>query len=304
MDTAAPRTTEDIQHKKGGYLMKLRTLLLFALAALLGATAAVLPALAANPPEAKLEVNENCVELNWPCWATPGTNTPASKVTIAPNGVVKFADNATTSATVVWTGAAPTCSGVPASPMTKWEGTCTFEQPGTYKFESSTLFNDGITNYTKYEIAVENTSTSTTPPTSTTTTPSTTTTTTLTTTNQPSGLPPQAGSTALKLSSSQHGSTVRGSIEITQANSGGHIEVALFTARASLAKAGHSKQTRVGRLVRSSVKAGTVAFAVPLSANGKAALRRHHRLKLTAKITLTPLHGTTLTITRAIVMHA
>lgn len=287
--------------------MKLRTLLLFALAALLGATAAALPALAVNPSEAKLEVNENCVELNWPCWATPGTDTPASKVTIVLGGEVKFADNATTAATVVWTGSAPTCSGIPASPMTEWEGTCKFEQPGIYKFESSTLFNDGITNYTKYEIAVENTSTGTTPPTSTTTTTTTptSTATTPTTTSEPrAGLPLEAGSRALKLAGNQHGSTVHGSIEVTQAGAGGRLEVALFAARASLAKAGHSKQTRVGRLVRSSLKAGSLTFSVPLSANGKAALRRHHRLKLTVKITLTPQHGAALTITRGIVVHA
>ena len=79
---------------------------------------AVLPALAAAPSEAKLEVNENCVEADWPCWATPGSGanpTPASKVTIATGGEVKFADNATTAATVVWTGSAPACSGVPTS---------------------------------------------------------------------------------------------------------------------------------------------------------------------------------------------
>jgi hypothetical protein len=48
-------------------------LVLLALAALIGAAVAVLPALAAAPSEAKLEVNENCVEANWPCWATPGS---------------------------------------------------------------------------------------------------------------------------------------------------------------------------------------------------------------------------------------
>ena len=78
-------------------VLRPRTLLLFALAALVGAAVAVLPALAAAPSEAKLEVNENCVESDWPCWATPGSGSnpePASKVTIAAGGEVKFADNA------------------------------------------------------------------------------------------------------------------------------------------------------------------------------------------------------------------
>lgn len=53
--------------------MRPSTLLLLALAALVGSAVAVLPALAAAPSEAKLEVNENCVESNWPCWAAPGS---------------------------------------------------------------------------------------------------------------------------------------------------------------------------------------------------------------------------------------
>ena len=126
--------------------MRPRTLLLFALAALLGAAVAVLPALAASPSEAKLEVNENCVEPDWPCWATQGSSQPASKVTIASGGSVTFADSKT-AANIAWTGTAPTCESAvpvaPASPKTGWEGKCTFATPGTYKFESSTLFNDG-----------------------------------------------------------------------------------------------------------------------------------------------------------------
>ena len=98
--------------------MRPRTLLLSALATLTGAAVAVLPAFAAAPSEVKLEVNENCVQADWPCWAVPGSGSnpePASKVTIAAGGEVKFADNAT-AADIVWTGSAPTCSGVPASP--------------------------------------------------------------------------------------------------------------------------------------------------------------------------------------------
>ena len=287
--------------------MRPRTLLLCVLAALVGATVAVLPALAA-PSEAKLEVNENCEELDWPCWAVQGSGArpaPASKVTIAAGGEVKFADNANTAAAVVWMGSAPACSGVPTSAMTKWEGTCKFEQPGTYKFESSTLFNEGGSlNYTEYEIVVEGATTGTTP-TTTATTPTTTTTTTTTTPSEPShGSPLEGGSKALKLAGNQHGSTVHGSIKVSQAGSGGRLEVGLFVASASLAKAAHPAQVRVGRLVRSSLKAGSVSFSVPLTAKGKAALRRHRRLALTVKVTLTPTHGGAATITRGVVVHA
>jgi hypothetical protein len=289
-------------------LLRPRTLVLFALAALIGAALAVLPALAAAPSEAKLEVNENCVDPNWPCWtADSGSNpAPALKVTIAAGGEVMFTDHASTAAAVVWMGSAPACTGVPTSAMTGWEGKCKFEQPGTYKFESSTLFNEGGSlNYTKYEIVVEGAATGTTPTTTTTTTPTTTTTTAPTTPSEPSpGSPLEAGSRALKLAGRQHGSTVHGSIKVSQAGSGGRLAVGLFVTSASLAKAGHPAQVRVGQLVRSSLKAGSVSFAVPLTAKGKAALRHHRRLALTVKITLTPQHGAAVTLTRVVVMHA
>ncbi|HXB37622.1 MAG TPA: hypothetical protein VNU75_07950 [Acidimicrobiales bacterium] len=275
---------------------------------------AVLPALAAGPSEAKLEVDENCVEPAWPCWATPGSGSnpePASKVTIAAGGEVVFTDNDTNAkANIAWMGAAPACSsGVPVSPtppQAPWEGRCKFEQPGTYRFESSTLFNDGYDNYTKYEIMVESATTGTTL-TTTTTTPTTTTTTTTAPTkpSEPShGSPLEGGSRALELAGSQRGSTVHGSIKVSQAGSGGRLEVGLFAADASLARAGHSGQVRVGRLVRSSLKAGSVSFSVPLTAKGKAALRRHRRLALTVKLTLTPPHGAAVTLTRVVVVRA
>jgi hypothetical protein len=290
--------------------MRPRALLPFALAALVGATVAVLPAFAAAPAEVKLEVNENCVQANWPCWAPPGSGPnpePAFKVTIAAGGEVKFVDNASTPATVSWagTGSAPACSGVPASAMTKWEGACKFEQPGTYKFESSTLFNVGSLNYTKYEVVVESAGTGTTP-TTTTATPTTTTTTTPTAPSEPSyGSPLEGRSSALKLAGSQHGASVHGSIKVPRADAGGRLEVSLFAADASLAKTTHPVKVRVGRLVRSSLAGGnSVPFSVPLNAKGKAALRRHRRLALTVKITLTPLHGAAIKVTRVIVVHA
>ncbi len=293
--------------------MRLRTLLLFAIAALVGTAVAVLPALAAAPSEAKLEVNENCVQSAWPCWAAPGSGpspAPASKVTIAAGGEVVFADNTSTKANIAWMGSAPACSpSVPVSPtppQAPWEGRCKFEQPGTYRFESSTLFNGGPSlNYTEYEIVVEGASTGTTPTTTPTATTPTTPMTTPTMGSELShGAPLEGGSRALKLAGSQRGSTVHGSIEVSQAGSGGRLEVGLFAAGASLAKAGHPVQVRVGRLERSSLKAGSVSFSVPLSAKGKATLRRRRRLALTVKITLTPLHGAAVTVTRSVVVHA
>jgi hypothetical protein len=138
-----------------------RTTLLFALVVLLGAVATVSPALA-NASEVKLEVNQNCVEAEWPCWTSgAGANpAPALKITIAVGDEVMFTDHdASTPAAVVWMGSAPACTGVLTSAMTNWAGKCTFATSGIYNFESSTLFDNentlyGKANYRKYEITV------------------------------------------------------------------------------------------------------------------------------------------------------
>jgi plastocyanin len=286
-------------------VLRPRTLVLFALAALIGAAAAVLPALAAAPSEAKLEVNENCEVSAWSCWTTEGSASiakPTKSVTIASGGTVTFVDHASTAAAVVWTGSAPACTSVPTSAITGWEGKCKFEQPGTYKFESSTLWPE----YTKYEVVVEGAATGTTPTTPTTTTPTTTTPSPTGGSGSGAASPssPLVGSAseAVKLARTQHGSSVHGSLEISQTGVGGRLEVDLLASGASLAKAGHSPQVRVGRLVRTSLYAGTTSFTVPLNAKGKATLRRHRRLALTVKITLTPQYGAAVTVTHRVLL--
>ncbi|HEV7938207.1 MAG TPA: fibronectin type III domain-containing protein [Solirubrobacteraceae bacterium] len=141
-------------------------LLLFAFIALLAA-ATVVPTLA-NASEVKLEVNQNCVDPDWPCWTSEGSASspqPALKVTIATGDEIKFVDHDTSkAAAVVWMGSVPTCTGVPTSATTGWEGKCTFATSGLYKFESSTLFDNentpyGDANYTKYEVVVTGTPT-------------------------------------------------------------------------------------------------------------------------------------------------
>jgi hypothetical protein len=139
-----------------------RTLLLFAFVALLGAVTAV-PALA-TASVVNLEVSQNCVDPEWPCWTTEGSALrpqPALTVKIAAGDEVMFTDHdPSTAAAVVWMGSAPPCSGVPTSAMTNWTGKCTFATSGTYNFESSTLFKEAQSaygnniNYTKYEIIV------------------------------------------------------------------------------------------------------------------------------------------------------
>jgi hypothetical protein len=276
-------------------------------AAVLGAAVAIAPApvFAAAPSETKLEVNENCVEPDWPCWATPGSSQPASKVTIASGGSVTFADSKT-AANIAWTGTAPTCESevpvAPASPKTGWEGKCTFAMPGTYKFESSTLWPE----YTKYEVVVEGSVTA--PSTPTTgeggsnggSTPGTT-----TSGPAPAGESPAGSSLsgAPKISSSQRGSTVKGSLEVSKAGAGDRLEVDLIATTASLAKAGHATQV-VGRFVSASVGAGQRSFSVKLNTKATRALKRHHRLTLKVEITLTPVNGEATSVTRSVTLHA
>ncbi len=202
----------NIQHEKGGFTMRPRTLLLFALAGLMGAAVAVLPALAAGPPapsEVKLEVAEHCYFEKWPCWNVKGNN-PADirqiqPFTIAQGGTISFEDNEASYPTdVLWKGAAPSCtSGVPSTSKTSWSGTCTFANAGEYEFESQGLFDEDGFNYTQYKVIVEQpggtttstTTTTTTTPTTTTPTTTTPTTTTPTTTTPTTTTPTATTST-------------------------------------------------------------------------------------------------------------
>ncbi len=326
--------------------MRLRWLLLFPAAALPGAALAVLPALGSSPSGATLEVNENCNGyIDWPCWTSPGAKPEyASLTTIASGGVITFADHSVAT-NVAWTGTAPTCSpSVPVSPApakTGWEGTCTFEAPGTYKFESSSLY----ATYTKYEVVVSETGTSGTTSTSTGTgttgtgagTTGTGTTGKGTTTggdsssssssnpstpgsgsqtptgggssgslrdSGPVGSLFAGGASGCKLAATQHGQSVRGSVDVSQAAAGGRLEVQLLATRASLASAGHSARAQVGRLVRSALRAGTHTFVVPLNDKATRALHGHGHLAVTVKVVITSPRGAAATVTRSVVLRA
>ncbi len=106
---------------------------------------------------------------------------------------------------------------------------------------------------------------------------------------------------SLKLSG--HRTTVRGSIGIGLTGAGGRLEIDLLAKPSALGARG-SKPLVLGRFVRSSAVGGTLSFSITLSSRAKAALRRHGRLALSAKITLTPTQGAAVTITRSVVVHA
>jgi len=132
--------------------------------------------------------------------------------------------------------------------------------------------------------------------------PPATTTTGAGTTPLPAGGSPLAGSAAqaLKLLRSQRGAVVKGTVGISAAGAGDRLEVDVFATNASLTKGARGGRTRVGRFVRGSVQAGTTSFVVKLDAKARRALKRHRHLSLTVRITLSPLYGEPLTITRSV----
>ena len=114
--------------------------------------------------------------------------------------------------------------------------------------------------------------------------------------------PPLLGGPSLR--ADQHGSTVRGSIDISPTGAGGRLEVDLLTKAALLAKTRRSGAVRVGRLVRAQVSAGRFSFSVQLTPRAQHALMRHRRLPLSVTITLTPPNGIAMTVSRSVVVHA
>jgi len=287
----------------GELTVTLRKLWLLPLSALLGAAVVVLPALAASEP-ATIEAITGCSKIypSYPCW------TPATPVMVTSGGVVKFANKSgTLEQGVTWIGKAPSCENVPSTNQKgPWEGSCTFTQPGTYRFEGTQIYSSSG------EVVV----------TEATTTTSTTGSTTTSTVSAPSGQPGSSGTSlgstpmgnvgsplvgspasAVKLAAAQHGQSVHGSVNISQGGAGGRLEVQLLATRASLASTHHGAPVQVGRLVRSPLSTGTVSFKVALDMKARRALRSRHRLALSVKVLITSAQGSAVTVTRGVLVH-
>jgi plastocyanin len=226
-----------------------------------------------------------------------------AQATVAAGGAVAFSNPTEVPHGLRWSGTSgqptPSCSGIPVnSSGAKWQGQCVFSQPGSYTFVCT--------------VHPEMTGTITVNPNGTTTTTTTTSTPPPSTTVPAPASPPVTGAsgpppptallTALSVPSRQRGKTVHGSLVVSQAAAGARLEVALLARGASLAKVHRPSQVRVGRLVRASLRAGKVSFAVPLSARAKRALALHRRLAVTLAIVLTPPHGSAVTVTRSVVL--
>jgi len=277
------------------------------LTGLLGAAAVVLPAVASSEAAPTIEAGSGSYgEYRW----KPPT------ATVNAGGVVSFSNpSEAVKHGVEWKNppATPSCSGVPVGPAvsgTRWSGTCTFSQTGKYTFwctvhgqEMSgtiTVSSTGTTTSTTINYPPTMTTGSTTAPAYPPSGPE------QSSSSPGSARSPLAGSasTAVKLPSSEHGSSVRGSVAISQAGAGGSLEVDLLAKSASLASRGHATRVRVGRLVLSRLRAGKATFSVPLNTRARGALRRHRQLALNARIVVQPMTGSAVTVTRSVVLHA
>jgi plastocyanin len=287
-------------------IARLRRPLLLMLAGVLGAAVVVLPAVAGSetvPTVNALSNPASCGSYYPNCWS------PANVEVTSP-GTVAFKNASGEEHGVVWSSVpvTPSCSGVPVnSRASSFSGTCSFSQPGTYSFYCSVHGPNMSGTITVKPNGTTTTTTTPTTPTSTATTPTSTATTPAPTTTiaapgeSPGGSPLVGGPS---LRSSQHGGSVKGSLDVSRAGAGDRLEIDLFVRRASLARAPApaSRPVRVGRLVRSSVAPGRVSFSVPLTPVARHALKRRHRLALTVRITLAPARGAALSITRAVVV--
>jgi plastocyanin len=281
--------------------------------ALLGAAVVVLPALAveANPTIQAQNIEEGPITKHrW----TP------SQASIEPGGTVTLSNSSTTPHGVEWVstpgGVQPACTGVPvgttaAASGTEWSGSCSFASAGVYTFYCTvhgpemtgriTVGSNGVTTTTMTMGSTTETQAGSTPGT-------------------PGGAPGPGGgastpgsglpgsllvgsaSSALKLAATQHGHSVKGSVAVSPTGAGGTLEVQLLARSAALASVGHQRKVQVGRTVRSSLRAGTASFTVTLNARAKRALGLHGRLALTVKLVLTSAHGSSVTLTRAVVV--
>lgn len=277
-------------------------LTLFICAAVLAAAAAVVPALALSESTPSIgAVNAGIYGHYW----SPAT------AAIAQDGAVTISNATEVSHGVDWVGgpATPACSaGIPvgsgpAASGTKWTGTCAFSTAGVYTFYCTvhgsemtgtvTVATNGATTITTPTVSV---------PAAAPAPPAQTVASSAPVPSLPSPSPLAGGaSSALKLAAVQHGSTVRGSVALSQAGAGGRLEVQLLARPTALAAAA-SAAVPVGRTTRAPLHAGVVSFAAVLDGRARRALRHAHRLALRVRITLAPVSGAAVAFNRAVLL--
>jgi plastocyanin len=283
----------------------LRRGLVMALLAMLGVAVVVLPTVAGS------EVSPTIKAVNTPGSGYYGESHAwsPSQATVSAGGVVTLSNPTAVEHGVQWVSGpeTPSCSaGIPvgataAARGANWSGTCVFAKAGVYSFYC-TVHGPEMTGTITVNPSGTVTTTTTQPPSQ--GGGSTTITTNGSGPTAGSAGSPLAGSagSAIKLGGNQRGKAVHGSVKVSQAGAGGRLEVDLLTRSASLASSPHSTQVEVGRVVHSSLAAGTVPFTVPLNAKAKRALRARRHLALTVRIVLSATGGSALTITRSVLL--
>jgi plastocyanin len=282
-----------------------RAPLLF-VAALFGAGVVVLPAVAVSETGSFEAVDSKGVYGEHHSWSPP-------EVTVGQGGVVTIKNpSATVAHGVQWVGAAPACSGVPGTAgqpvsATSWAGTCTFSRPGAYTFYCTVHGKEmtGVVSVSGGGTTTVSTTTQTnpSPPGSTTSTGPGGSTAPSLGAAEAGPAAASAGVEAVRITPSQRGKAVRGSLAISPAGAGARLEVELLTSAATLASAGHSAPVRVGRLVRPNLQPGTASFSVPLNARARGALHRHGHLALRVRLTVKAASGAAAVISRRVTVH-
>lgn len=228
--------------------------------------------------------------------APDGSRTPAS-VTIASGGAVSFAyPSGSNQHDVHFTGgpAAPSCtgsqgafdsSGQSATPQGPgWSGTCTFSAAGDYSFVC-----------TKHPGSMYGTIHVSAPPPAPAPQPSPS-----PGTPNPGNTPTAAPAiTAVAVPRVQHGRVVTGSV--TLGNGGSRLVAAVYAARSLLALA-HGRNVLVGQTVAAGLPAGSHSFRVALNGAARRALRRHRRLALMVKLSVTVGSQPAVVVTRRLTL--
>jgi plastocyanin len=206
-------------------------------------------------------------------------------VTIAQGGTVSFsyptgisvhnADFTSGAPSACAQTAGPSSGPVPPLPHQPtgfgWSGSCTFNQPGTYKFICDQHpFMTGT-------VAVLASGTS------------------------PSSSPlAGSASQSIQVARRQKGSSVHGSVKASAAGDGGTLQVTLLARRSDLGGKG-SAQVKVGHITRQ-LHAGTVSFVTGLDQAGKRALKRHGRLGVQVKLVVRSPGGQMVSATRQVLL--
>ncbi len=112
---------------------------------------------------------------------------------------------------------------------------------------------------------------------------------------------PALAATSLKLAKRQTGSRLRGSVDVRE--QGSRLRVDALVRRTALGQR-RSGRVRVGRLVRSSVGPGRVAFSLGLQAKARKVLRARRKLAVRLRITVTRPGAGQRTWTRSVTLAA